>query len=788
MSLVPDTTHKLPTTLSAIPFSGLVPLPGPAQQVNLGMEVYQWLQDQDSTRPVHVALVPIEEGADLAELSDWPVVGTTAVVRQALRLPEGEIRVLLQPESRIRVFQPQPSGTLLQARVEFIEDITTGDTEELALASHLLVQYQRLVDLTALPEPLKIAARDLQVDSGAFADFVATTLPSITRQAQLRLLWEPSVRARLRELTMLVGQELELLEMGQKIQSQVQQEMGQRQREHVLREQLRAIQRELGTSEEDAAHTLRTRVESARLPEAARAEAERELERLESMPAGAAEATVSRTYLDWILAIPWSKRSKEKTDIDRASRILDQDHEGLGKIKERILEYVAVRKLRGQQQGGRGPVLLLVGPPGVGKTSLGRSVARGLGRKFARMSLGGVHDEAEIRGHRRTYVGAMPGRLVQALRKAGTRNPVIQLDEIDKVGADHRGDPSSALLEVLDPEQNHAFVDHYLDVPIDLSEVVFLATANQLDRIPAALRDRMEVLQLSGYSEEEKVRIARKYLLPKQLKASGLGRRKVEMDDDALRRIIRGYTREAGLRNLERELANVGRKLARKVVEGGKGPFRIGAADVRGYLGIEKTSIDEQVRDDLGATPGLVAGLAWTPSGGEVLYVEATQMPGEGLRLTGQLGDVMKESAQIALSYVRSHANSWELADGFLQGQEIHVHFPAGAVPKDGPSAGVALTTALVSLLTDTPVRRDVAMTGEVTLRGRVLPVGGVEAKVLAAHRAGMTTVILPRRNARDVEELPESVQEAMEFILVDDVAEALSASLSQDACQRKAA
>jgi ATP-dependent Lon protease len=385
-------------------------------------------------------------------------------------------------------------------------------------------------------------------------------------------------------------------------------------------------------------------------------------------------------------------------------------------------------------------------------------------------------------------VGAMPGRLVQALRKAGTRNPVIQLDEIDKVGADHRGDPSSALLEVLDPEQNHAFVDHYLDVPIDLSEVVFLATANQLDRIPAALRDRMEVLQLSGYSEEEKVRIARKHLLPKQLKASGLGRRKVEMDDDALRRIIRGYTREAGLRNLERELANVGRKLARKVVEGGKGPFRIGAADVRGYLGIEKTSIDEQVRDDLGATPGLVAGLAWTPSGGEVLYVEATQMPGEGLRLTGQLGDVMKESAQIALSYVRSHANSWELADGFLQGQEIHVHFPAGAVPKDGPSAGVALTTALVSLLTDTPVRRDVAMTGEVTLRGRVLPVGGVEAKVLAAHRAGMTTVILPRRNARDVEELPESVQEAMEFILVDDVAEALSASLSQDACQRKAA
>jgi ATP-dependent Lon protease len=672
--------------------------------------------------------------------------------------------------------------------VEFIEDITTGDTEELALASHLLVQYQRLVDLTALPEPLKIAARDLQVDSGAFADFVATTLPSITRQAQLRLLWEPSVRARLRELTMLVGQELELLEMGQKIQSQVQQEMGQRQREHVLREQLRAIQRELGTSEEDAAHTLRTRVESARLPEAARAEAERELERLESMPAGAAEATVSRTYLDWILAMPWSKRSKEKADIDRASRILDQDHEGLGKIKERILEYVAVRKLRGQQQGGRGPVLLLVGPPGVGKTSLGRSVARGLGRKFARMSLGGVHDEAEIRGHRRTYVGAMPGRLVQALRKAGTRNPVIQLDEIDKVGADHRGDPSSALLEVLDPEQNHAFVDHYLDVPIDLSEVVFLATANQLDRIPAALRDRMEVLQLSGYSEEEKVRIARKHLLPKQLKASGLGRRKVEMDDDALRRIIRGYTREAGLRNLERELANVGRKLARKVVEGGKGPFRIGAADVRGYLGIEKTSIDEQVRDDLGATPGLVAGLAWTPSGGEVLYVEATQMPGEGLRLTGQLGDVMKESAQIALSYVRSHANSWELADGFLQGQEIHVHFPAGAVPKDGPSAGVALTTALVSLLTDTPVRRDVAMTGEVTLRGRVLPVGGVEAKVLAAHRAGMTTVILPRRNARDVEELPESVQEAMEFILVDDVAEALSASLSQDACQRKAA
>ena len=685
-----------------------------------------------------------------------------ALSRQVLRLPEGGARALLQPLLRIRAKHPRSLESLVQAEVEVLDDVLTGETEEQALAHHLVSQFQRFVDFSDLPKPLKLGAREQQETPGLLTDLIGSALPTATHEVQLRLLEETSVRARLQELTGLLGHELALLEMGQKIQSQVQQEMGQH-------------QRELGTSDETD-ESLRARLEHSSLPEAAVREAKLELERLESMPARAAEASVSHTYLDWVLGMPWNKRSKEHTDIDRARNILEKDHEGLGKVK-----------LRGQQQGARGPMLLLVGSPGVDKTSLGRSVARALGRRFARMSLGGVHDEAEIRGHRRTYVGAMPGRLVQALCKAGTNNPVIQLDEIDKVGADHRGDPSSALLEVLDAEQNHAFVDHYLDVPVDLSQVIFLATANRLDTIPAPLRDRMEVLQLSGYSEEEKIQIARKHLLPKSLKASGLGRRRIEITDDALRHIVRGYTREAGLRNFARELANVGRKLARRVVEGGRGPFRIGVDDVRTYLGPEKLSTEEDVRDDFGVTSGLVAGLAWTPAGGEVMYIEATRMAGDGLRLTEQLGDVMKESAQIALSYVRAHADTWDLPADFLAGQEIHVHLPAGGVPKDGPSAGVALTTALVSLLTGVPVRGDVAMMGEVTLRGRVLPVGGVEEKVLAARRAGMTTVILPQRNERDLLELPASVRDEMTFVLVE-VVDVLTSSLVADSTQRQAA
>ena len=784
-----QTPEILPDRLPVVPLVGAVPLPGPSQQVNLSPEFSRWLRDPEALRALQqVALVPVDEAGELPPASAWPMIGASASVRRVLRLPDGGVRALLQPLHRIRVFNPRQRAAFIEAQIEAVDEVVPEDMEGKALAHNLVSQFLRLVDLTDLPEPLKLAVREQQGHPDALADLIASALPGVERQVQLRLLSEPSVLTRMQELAVLLGNELAVLEMGQKIQNQVHEGIGQHQREHFLREQMRAIQRELGTSDEADTESLRSRVEQARLPEAARSEAERELGRLESMPAGAAEAQVSHTYLDWILAMPWNKRSPERNDIERARRVLERDHEGLDKIKERILEYVAVRKLRGQKERARGPVLLLVGPPGVGKTSLGRSVARALGRRFTRMSLGGVHDEAEIRGHRRTYVGAMPGRLVQALRKAGMSNPVIQLDEIDKVGSAHRGAPSSALLEVLDPEQNHAFVDHYLDIPVDLSQVIFLATANRLDTLPAPLRDRMEVLQLSGYSEEEKIRIARKHLLSKQLKASGLGRRKSEIDDEALGHIVRGYTREAGLRNFERELANAGRKLARRVVEGGRGPFRIGIDDVRDYLGPEKVSDNEELRDDAEATPGLVAGLAWTPAGGEVMYIEATRMAGEGLRLTGQLGDVMKESAQIALSYVRSHADSWDLPEDLFSKQEIHVHLPAGAVPKDGPSAGVALTTALVSVLTGVPVRGDVAMTGEVTLRGRVLPVGGVREKVMAAHRVGMTTIILPRRNERDLAELPVSIRDEVEFVLVDDVAEALTASLVVAASQRKAA
>ncbi|MDA0337254.1 MAG: endopeptidase La [bacterium] len=783
-----DITKTVPDELLLVPVNGAVPLPGTVQQIDLNQETSQWLQEQGSTRPLLVALVPTDESGKIPAEPSWPLGGASGIIRQVMRLPDGGVRVIVQPLLRIRILRPQPGTSPLHVPVEALAEIMTGDTEEQALAYHLLNQLVRYVDLTRLPEPLKLAARQQQARPGVLADLIASNVPAVTREKQLSLLLEVTVRTRIVELTRLLEHELSVIEMGQEIHNQVQQKFGQHQREHILREQMRAIQRELGTSESDDGESLRTRVESARLPEEAGSEVRRELARLESMPEGAAEASVARTYIDWVLAMPWNKRSAERTDIDRAKRVLDEDHEGLDKIKERILEYVAVRKLRGPQASARGPVLLLVGPPGVGKTSLGRSVARALGRKFVRLSLGGVHDEAEIRGHRRTYVGAMPGRLVQALRKAGTANPVIQLDEVDKVGADHRGDPSSALLEVLDPEQNHAFVDHYLDVPVDLSQVIFLATANRLDTIPAALRDRMEVLQLSGYSEEEKVRIARRHLLPKQMRASGLGRRKVVMGDDVLLHIVRRYTREAGLRDFERELAHVGRKLARRVVEGGRGPFRITTEDVHAYLGSEKVSPNEDLREDVEAMPGLVAGLAWTPAGGEVMYIEATRMTGEGLRLTGQLGDVMKESAQIALSYVRSHAEALSLREESFAGQEIHIHLPAGAVPKDGPSAGVALATALVSLLSGVPVRGDVAMTGEVTLRGRVLPVGGIQEKVLAARRAGMTTVILPRRNERDLSELPATIHDEIEFVLVDDLADVIATSLISDAEQRKAA
>jgi ATP-dependent Lon protease len=565
--------------------------------------------------------------------------------------------------------------------------------------------------------------------------------------------------------------------LGSKIQSQVREGIDKSQREYFLREQLKAIQKELGEKDERTAEMeeLRQRLIQAKLPPEAMKEAERELDRLAKMPPAAAEYTVSRTYLEWLIDLPWAVSTEDNLDISQAQKVLDEDHYDLEKVKKRILEYLAVRKLKADMKG---PILCFVGPPGTGKTSVGKSIARALGRKFIRMSLGGVRDEAEIRGHRRTYVGALPGRVVQGIRKAGSNNPLFMLDEIDKLGMDFRGDPSAALLEVLDPEQNYAFSDHYIDVAFDLSKVMFITTANILDPVPPALRDRMEVLDLPGYTEEEKLKIAKEFLVPKQLEAHGLTDKNIKFEDGAIRRITLEYTREAGVRNLEREIANICRAVAKRVVEGQEGLAVIRAEDVSAYLGPEKFFSEVAERT---SEPGVAIGLAWTPTGGDILFVEATRMKGrKGFSLTGQLGEVMKESAQAALSYVRTRAKDYKIPQDFFDHSDIHIHVPAGAIPKDGPSAGVTIFTALTSLLTGRPVRSDVAMTGEITLRGLVLPVGGIKEKVLAANRAGIKTVILPKRNEKDLEEVPEEVKKRMKFHFVQRMDEIIDLALQK--------
>ncbi|MFH1570626.1 MAG: endopeptidase La [Gemmatimonadota bacterium] len=697
----------------------------------------------------------------------WGTIEPAAVGGEAQQLAirvRGRARLL-------EVLVPEPR---LAVRIEEMDDVVLGTSREEALTRTVLAQVREMVALSPQLTPdLAALAGRLRGDPGQLADFVSSGL-DLSLAERLALLAEPRVEYRLEAAANRLAQELEVLRLGRQIQDQLRDEIGKTQREQILREQMRAIQRELGESGDQGAAELQDRVERAVLPPEARRAAERELQRLSQTPPGSAEGTVSRTYLDWLASLPWGRSSRERLDAARARRILDADHEGLEKVKDRIVEYVAVRQLR---RDTRGPILCFAGPPGVGKTSLARSIARALGRRFARISLGGVRDEAEVRGHRRTYVGALPGRLVQALRTAGADNPVLLLDEIDKLGADLRGDPGAALLEVLDPAQNSSFSDHYLDVPVDLSKVLFVATANETHRIPPALVDRLEVIQLPGYTEQEKVRIARAHLVPRQLRENGLSRRRIQITDDALRRVVRGYTREAGVRNLERELGGISRKIARLVVEGHRGPLVVTEAEVGAFLGPER-----ETRDERAAAPelGLVAGLAWTPAGGEVMFVEASRMPGVGgFRLTGHLGEVMRESAQIALSYVRSRAPELEVGADFHR-EDIHVHLPGGAIPKDGPSAGVALVTSLVSLLSGTPVREDVGMTGEITLRGRVLPVGGIKEKVLAAHRAGLSTVILPRRNERDLRELPEDVRSAVHFVLIDHVGQALAASLAR--------
>ncbi|MBU0697858.1 MAG: endopeptidase La, partial [Proteobacteria bacterium] len=582
-------------------------------------------------------------------------------------------------------------------------------------------------------------------------------------------------KKRLKEVTRLVNYQLEILELGNKIQSQVKGDMDKRQREYYLREQLKAIQEELGEKDKTTVEVddYRAKIEEKNLPEEARKEAERELDRLSRMHPSSAEYTVASTYLDWLTSLPWHDSTQDNLDIKKARKILDQDHFGLKNAKKRILEFLAVRKLKPESKG---PILCFAGPPGTGKTSLGRSIARALGRQFFRISLGGVRDEAEIRGHRRTYVGALPGRIIQGIRRSGSNNPVFMLDEIDKVGSDFRGDPSSALLEVLDPEQNFSFSDHYLDVAFDLSKVMFITTANILDTIPPALRDRMEVLQLLGYTQDEKIKIANRYLVPRQREAHGLKANQISFTKGAVNHIISGYTREAGLRNLEREIASICRGVAAKIAEDDVTSINIKVENVSEYLGPLRMTSEAKART---STPGVAMGLAWTPTGGELLFIEATSMTGsKGLTLTGQLGDVMKESATAALSFIRTNAVSLGIADDYFQTHDIHIHVPAGAIPKDGPSAGVTMLTALTSLLTNKTIKKDLAMTGEITLRGQVLPVGGIKEKVLAAHRAGIKTVILPKWNAKDLEDIPKEVQNKIDFCFVDKMRDVLNIAL----------
>lgn len=706
-------------------------------------------------------------------------VGTASHIHKMFKLPDGSLRLIVQGLARVALDAVTETRPYLRARVTPArEALNDADRLEIdALLRNIKTNFQQVVSLSPLlSDDLQTLAANI-ADAGRLADFIASSVTTIGTAVKQEVLETLDVRARMATLNRILIKELEVLELGSKIQSQVQSEVGKNQREYFLREQLKAIQKELGEGDDQTRdiEEFREKIEASGMPDAVKKEAERELDRLAKMPAAAAEYTVSRTYLDWLVSLPWQKRTEDVIDLRRTKEVLDTDHSGLEKPKDRILEYLAVRKLNPEVKG---PILCFVGPPGVGKTSLARSIARSLDRKFVRVSLGGMRDEAEIRGHRRTYIGALPGQVMQGLRRAESKNPVFILDEIDKLGADFRGDPASALLEVLDPEQNSTFRDHYLDVPFDLSEVLFITTANVLDPVPPALRDRMEVLEIPGYTEEEKLAIARDHLVQKQIRNHGLTPEQVTIADDALCAVIRGYTREAGVRNLEREISALCRKAARRRAEGSTEPLTITPAVVAELLGAP--SFHDEEMEERTKEPGVAIGLAWTPAGGDVLFVEASRMAGTGtLTLTGQLGEVMKESARAALSWFRAHAAAYGADAEFFKNAEIHLHVPSGAIPKDGPSAGVTIATALASELTRRPVRGDIAMTGEITLSGRVLPVGGVKEKVLAARRAGIREVILPRQNEKNVkEDLTEDLRRDLTIHYVQNVDEVLLLAL----------
>ncbi|HEY9898779.1 MAG TPA: endopeptidase La [Pantanalinema sp.] len=772
-----------PTSTPVLAVRDMVVFPGVVVPITVGRDMSVHLV-QDAVESGEAITVATQRDMERDEItpSDLYEVGTLCKIHHMLQLPSNTLKIMVQGVERVRI------GPFTQQEPYFRADVTPMPDQEghdrvveamMHNVTQLLQRYGE--NLQGFPEELVTIALNLE-DPNKLAYLLAFNLHFKLAERQA-LLEAEGARAKLDLLSEILTGEMELHQLGASIQSQVQTTLGKTQKEYFLREQLRAIQKELGESDERIAEVseLREKIDQAKLPPEVLKEAERELGRLEKLPPGAAEHTVIRTYLDWIIALPWARSTPDQLDIQRAREILDEDHYDLDLIKKRILEYLAVYKLKHERLGEtslRGPILCLVGPPGVGKTSLGQSIARALGRKFVRMSLGGMRDEAEIRGHRRTYIGALPGRLIQAISRSGSNNPVFMLDEIDKLGADFRGDPASALLEVLDPEQNRDFRDHYLDVPFDLSRVLFIATANVLDPVPPALRDRMEVLQLSGYTAEEKVAIAEQYLVPKQLKEHALAQRELKFTPEGLRALIADYTHEAGVRGLEREVASICRKVSVELTTGSQ-PRRgvlVTPARARQYLGKRRFYPEEAERPDL---PGIVTGLAWTEAGGDILFIEATATPGTGqLRLTGKLGEVMKESAQAALSYVWSKAAFLGIPADFFGVSDVHLHVPAGAIPKDGPSAGIAMATAIASLASSRLVRAEIAMTGEITLRGRVLPVGGIKEKVLAARRAGIRTVILPRHNEPDLADIPGELLREMKLILVDTVDGALASAL----------
>lgn len=709
-------------------------------------------------------------------LEDLYPVGTSATIMKMAKVSETKTQMLLQGISRFQIVELIDGKPYQQARIKVLEDKEVKNIETEALMANLLVLFDRILKLSPfLPPEFGPMAKSI-TEAGALADIITSIINAPIEEKQ-KILEIADTNERLKEVTRIVNHQMEVLELGNKIQSKVKSDLDKSQREFYLRQQLKAIQQELGEADQTTLEVeeYRKKIEEKNLPPEAQKEAQRELERLGRMHPSSAEYTVASTYLDWITALPWNQGTVDNLDISKARKILDQDHYGLAKPKKRILEYLAVRKLK---PDSKGPILCFVGPPGTGKTSLGQSIARALERKFARISLGGVRDEAEIRGHRRTYIGALPGRIIQSLRRAESNNPVFMLDEIDKIVSDYHGDPSSALLEVLDPQQNNTFTDHYLDVPFDLSHVMFITTANILDTIPPALRDRLEVIELPGYTLEEKTKIAERYLIPRQLSENGLNADQLKITTKALVDIISGYTREAGVRNLEREIANICRAVASMVAEGKIKSKTITVKDIPKYLGPVRilTDIDSRI-----AKPGVAIGLAWTPAGGDMLFIEATAMKGDkGLTLTGQLGDVMKESASAALSFIRSNAAALGIAEDFYKNTDIHIHVPAGAIPKDGPSAGVTMLTALTSLLTGRKVKKDLAMTGEITLRGAVLPIGGIKEKVLAAYRAGIKTIILPEWNRKDMEDVPANIQKAIKFHFVNDMMEVLKLALEE--------